>query len=95
MSSEDEILDILERVIRSIVHVNTVRILRNRFYRPMPLKGMGSGFIMDQDGLTVTNAHVVRGAEKTEVVPKRWTPPREERNRGVSECRHSYDKGRL
>ncbi|MBS7652683.1 MAG: trypsin-like peptidase domain-containing protein [Candidatus Bathyarchaeia archaeon] len=68
MSSEDEILDVLERVIRSVVHVNTVRVLRDRFYRPMPLRGMGSGFVVEQGGLIVTNAHVVRGAEKIGVI---------------------------
>ena len=67
-SSEDEILNVLESVNKSVVHINTVRVVRDYYNRRMPLKGSGSGFILEADGHIVTNAHVVRQAGKIGVV---------------------------
>ena len=67
-SSEDEILNVLESVNKSVVHINTVRVVRDYYNRRMPLKGSGSGFILESDGHIVTNAHVVRQAGKIGVV---------------------------
>ena len=68
MSSEDEILDVLEKVSRSVVNINTVSVVRDYYNRAFPLKGMGSGFIIESEGLIVTNAHVVRRAKKIGIV---------------------------
>jgi len=62
--SEEEILETIDRVSRSIVNINTLRVLQDYFYRRAPLRGVGSGFIVEADGHIVTNAHVVSEAER-------------------------------
>ena len=68
MSDEKDVLDLIESITRSVVHINTVRVVRDYYYRTFPLKGSGSGFIIEPDGLVVTNAHVISQADKIGVV---------------------------
>jgi len=68
MSSDEKILDILESVSKSVVHINTVRVVQDYYYRRFPVKGSGSGFILDVEGHIVTNAHVIKQANKIGVV---------------------------
>ena len=37
------------------------------FFNPVPVEGMGSGFLIDADGHILTNYHVVQGAQAIEV----------------------------
>jgi serine protease Do len=64
LSGEEDILDLLESVSRAVVHINTVRVVRDYYHRTFPLKGSGSGFVLESDGHIVTNAHVVRQADR-------------------------------
>lgn len=60
---EEEVLNTIERVSRCVVNVSTVRLVHGLFYQVLPVKGMGSGTIIDGEGYILTNNHVIEGAE--------------------------------
>ena len=69
MSSRDEknVLDIIEKVCKSVVNMSTIKLVHNMFYQAAPVAGMGSGTIIDSEGLILTNNHVIGGTEKIHV----------------------------
>jgi serine protease Do len=66
-SDEKNVLDIIERVSKSVVNISTIKLVHNIFYQAVPVEGMGSGTIIDPKGLILTNNHVVGGAEKIRI----------------------------
>jgi len=57
------IADVVAKVKPSVVAINTEVVTLDLFNRPQTQEGAGSGWIIDENGIIVTNNHVVEGAE--------------------------------
>jgi serine protease Do len=65
--SDEEMIDIIEKVGPSVVNINTVRLVHDYYMNVVPLRGMGSGIVIDDQGHIMTNNHIVEQAEHIEV----------------------------
>ena len=68
-ADEEAIIELFERCSPSVVHITTTQLARRGFslsVDEMPL-GTGSGYVWDERGYIVTNAHVLAGASRAYV----------------------------
>lgn len=65
--NDPSVLEAIERVSKSVVNVNTLKHFHDIFFRPIPLRGVGSGTIINPDRHILTNNHVIQGAERIAV----------------------------
>lgn len=66
--SEEEVIKTIERTVPCVVSVSKLQLVQDSYFNIVPLKGMGSGVLIDSQGYILTNAHVVEGSQKIEVV---------------------------
>ncbi len=64
---EKTLVDVVEKVVPSVVAVTTTRLARDQLSRTVPVQGQGSGVILTEEGFIVTNAHVIAGARDIDV----------------------------
>ncbi|MGH9787743.1 MAG: S1C family serine protease, partial [Candidatus Acidiferrales bacterium] len=67
--SDDErrTIEVYRRASPAVVNITTRTLEWDFFYGAMPGGGSGSGFIVSEDGIIVTNLHVVQGAQQIQV----------------------------
>ena len=59
--------DLVEKLSPTVVNISTARVVKNLLGRDFNQKGLGSGFIISEDGYIFTNNHVVDKADKIKV----------------------------
>lgn len=68
MQYEEQVIKAIEKVRKCVVNVSTVKFAHYHFLERLPLKGIGSGFIIDPDGVILTNNHVVEGVDSIQII---------------------------
>jgi S1-C subfamily serine protease len=58
---------VYKKALQSVVNITSTEMKFDFFYGPVPQQGQGSGFILNKDGLILTNNHVIGNAQKVEV----------------------------
>ncbi|HWB31539.1 MAG TPA: trypsin-like peptidase domain-containing protein [Acidobacteriaceae bacterium] len=66
-SEELENIGVYKKVLPSVVNITSTTMAFDFFYGPVPQQGQGSGFILNKDGLILTNNHVIDNARTVEV----------------------------
>lgn len=59
---------VVEKVTPAVVGVSTKSLVRDQFFNVKEQQGLGSGFIINEDGYVVTNYHVINGAQEVKVI---------------------------
>ena len=66
-TEEQQNMAVYRKALPSVVNITSTAVQFDFFYGPVPLQGQGSGFILDKQGLILTNNHVIDNAQRIEV----------------------------
>jgi S1-C subfamily serine protease len=64
---EQNNIDIYKAARLATVYITSTTVRRDFFYQPVASQSLGSGFLINEDGLILTNFHVVSGSAKIQV----------------------------
>ncbi len=67
VSRDDDVVAAIGKVQASVTNINTIRFERDAFLHVHPARGIGSGFIIDDNGHILTNHHITTGSREIEV----------------------------
>jgi S1-C subfamily serine protease len=63
-TEEQQNIAVYKKALPSVVNITSTQVRFDFFYGPVPQSGQGSGFILNKDGLILTNNHVIEGAQQ-------------------------------
>jgi S1-C subfamily serine protease len=66
-TEEQQNIAVYKKALPSVVNITSTAVAYDFFYGPVPQSGQGSGFILNKDGLILTNNHVIDNAQRVEV----------------------------
>ncbi len=64
---EMENIAVYKKALPSVVNITSTTVQFDFFYGPVPQQGQGSGFVLNREGLILTNNHVIEGGQRVEV----------------------------
>src|ERR1035437_4528428 len=63
-TEEQQNIAVYKRALPSVVNITSTAVAWDFFYGAVPQQGQGSGFILNKEGLILTNNHVIEGAQR-------------------------------
>jgi len=66
-TEEQQNIAVYKKALASVVNITSTAVAFDFFYGAVPQQGQGSGFVLDKQGLILTNNHVIDNAQRVEV----------------------------
>jgi S1-C subfamily serine protease len=66
-TEEQQNIAVYKKAMPSVVNITSTEVRFDFFYGPVPQTGQGSGFILNKEGLILTNNHVIENGQRVEV----------------------------